>query len=503
MKTPAMRTLRKPAMMRPAMKTLAMRRLRKPVMMRLAMMRPVMKTPAMRRLRKPAMKTLAMRLLRKLAMMRLAMMRPAMKTMAMRTLRKPAMIRPAMKTLAMRRLRNLEMMRPAMRTPAMRILKKPMKTTVMRILRKPAMRNLAMRKPPMKTLAMRTAMRRLVRRLRRLVKRRPAMKTPAMKTPAMKTLVMRMVMKMQRMTNVNGKTGASGLADAARSLADALEFKLEAGPLTTSCLTRAAVDSSVQDGNLKLGPAKKKIVAKMPMMVRMRKRALMTRTRRITPTRRLKRMTPTTRMRRMTPTTRTRMSRRMVMIMQKMTNVNGKTGASGLVNAAHSLADVLAVKLVAGPLTTSCLIRAAADSSVPDVKLKLGPARNPIANQLNLRRANGETGASGLVDAGRCSAESMAVRRAQGGRPTTCRTDSAAAFSARGRKLNPGAAETPKLMFQNCDDFILNNLDTRVHVTIQTPPLFQIQVKASTCASCSNFQLSKLNLPSLVSYPLP
>merc|ERR1719322_1548385 len=199
------------------------------------------------------------------------------------------------------------------------------------------------------------------------------------RTPRERTL-MRMRMKMQKMTNVNGRTGASGLADAARSLADALEFKLEAGPLTISCLTRAAVDSSVQDGKLKLGPAKKKIVAKMPMMVRMRRTALMMKTRR---------MTPTMRTRRTTPTTRTRMTRRMVMKMQKMTNVNGKTGASGLVNAAHSLADVLAVKLVAGPLTTSCLIRAAADSSVPDVKLKLGPARNPIANQLNLQPANG------------------------------------------------------------------------------------------------------------------
>merc|ERR1719351_222352 len=105
---------------------------------------------------------------------------------------------------------------------------------------------------------------------------------------------MRMRMKMQKMTNVNGRTGASGLADAVRSLADVLEFKLEAGPLTISCLTRAAVDSSVQDGKLKLGPAKKKIVAKMPMMVRMRRTALMMRTRR------------------MTPTTRTRMTRRMV-----------------------------------------------------------------------------------------------------------------------------------------------------------------------------------------------
>merc|ERR1719220_1324652 len=108
-------------------------------------------------------------------------------------------------------------------------------------------------------------------------------------------------------------------------------------------------------------------------------------------------MTPTTTMRTTTQTTRTRMSRRMVMKMQKMTNVNGKTGASGLVNAAHSLADASAVKLVAGPQTTSCLTRAAADFSVPDGRLKLGPARNPIAK--NLRRANGETGASGLVDA--------------------------------------------------------------------------------------------------------
>merc|ERR1719471_1419993 len=158
-------------------------------------------------------------------------------------------------------------------------------------------------------------------------------------------------------------------------------------------------------------------------------------------------MTPTMRTRRTTPTTRTRMTRRTVMKMQKMTNVNGKTGASGLVIAAHSLADALAVKLVAGPLTTSCLTPAAADSSVPDGKLKPGPARNPIANQLNLQPANGEIGASGLVDAGRCSAESMAVRRARGGPPTTCRTDSAAAFPARGRKLNPGAAETPRFDF--------------------------------------------------------
>merc|ERR1712241_768674 len=85
-------------------------------------------------------------------------------------------------------------------------------------------------------------------------------------TPTMTILTRttrRMAMKMQKMTNVNGKTGASGLADAARSLADALEFKLEAGPLTTSCLTRAAADSSVQDGKLKLGHAKKKIVKRL------------------------------------------------------------------------------------------------------------------------------------------------------------------------------------------------------------------------------------------------
>merc|ERR1719188_1839875 len=192
----------------------------------------------------------------------------------------------------------------------------------------------------------------------------------------------------------------------------------------------------------------------------MRRIALMMRTRR---------MTPTTRTRRTTPTTRTRMTRMaMVMKMQKMTNVNGKTGASGLVNAAahYLVANALALKLVAGPPTTSCLTRAAVDSSVLDGKLKLRPARNLIANRRkNLRRANGEIGASGLVDAGPCLAESMAVRRARGGRPTTCRTDSAAAFSARERKPNPGAAESPNLDFllQRCDEIILNN---RVHVNI-------------------------------------
>ena len=48
-----------------------------------------------------------------------------------------------------------------------------------------------------------------------------------------------------QMTNVNGRTGASGLADAARSLADALVVILVPGLLTTSCLTLAAADSSV------------------------------------------------------------------------------------------------------------------------------------------------------------------------------------------------------------------------------------------------------------------
>merc|ERR1712209_214458 len=38
----------------------------------------------------------------------------------------------------------------------------------------------------------------------------------------------------------------------------------------------------------------------------------------------------------------------MRMKMQKMTSVNGKTGASGLVNVAHSLADALVVILVPG-----------------------------------------------------------------------------------------------------------------------------------------------------------
>merc|ERR1719351_488943 len=107
-------------------------------------------------------------------------------------------------------------------------------------------------------------------------------------------------------------------------------------------------------------------------------------------------MPPMTRTWRTTPTTRMRTA--MAMKMQKMTNVNGKTGASGLVNAAaHSLvANALALKLVAGPLTTSCLTPAAADSSVLDGKLKLRPARNLIANRRkNLRRANGEIGASG------------------------------------------------------------------------------------------------------------
>merc|ERR1719188_2917244 len=158
-----------------------------------------------------------------------------------------------------------------------------------------------------------------------------------------------------------------------------------------------------------------------------------------------------------------------------MTNVNGKTGASGLVNAAaHSLvANALALKLVAGPRTTSCLTRAAADSSVLEGKLKPGPVKNQIANRRkNLRRANGEIGASGLVDAGPCLAGSMAVRRARGGRPTTCRTDSAAAFSARERKLNPGTAETPKhdLCFKIVSkSFLIDQIPASTFVNVWTP----------------------------------
>ena len=132
----------------------------------------------------------------------------------------------------------------------------------------------------------------------------------------------------------------------------------------------------------------------------------------------------------------------------QMTNVNGKTGASGLVNAAHSLADASAVKLVRGPLTTSCLTPAAADSSAQDGKLKPGPAKKEIVKRLKrLQHANGETGANGKEPAAPYLAESLAVRRARGERPTTCRTDSAAAFSAQERKLKPGAAETPELDF--------------------------------------------------------
>merc|ERR1711879_548725 len=109
------------------------------------------------------------------------------------------------------------------------------------------------------TLTMRTKRTTLTTRTRKMT---PPMimrgTTPPMITrrtilPTMRMRKMRVRMKMQKMTNVNGRTGASGLADAARSLADALELKLEAGPLTISCLTRAAVDSSVQDGKLKLG----------------------------------------------------------------------------------------------------------------------------------------------------------------------------------------------------------------------------------------------------------
>merc|ERR1712038_1586535 len=114
----------------------------------------------------------------------------------------------------------------------------------------------------------------------------------------------------------------------------------------------------------------------------------------------------------------------------KMTTVHGKTGVSGLVHAAHSLADASAVKLVRGPLTTSCLTPAAADSSVQDGKLKLGPAEKQIVKRLKrLQHANGETGANGKEPAAPYLAESLAVRLAQGEHQTTCRTDSVAAFS--------------------------------------------------------------------------
>ena len=130
-----------------------------------------------------------------------------------------------------------------------------------------------------------------------------------------------------------------------------------------------------------------------------------------------------------------------------MATAIGKSGASGLVRAAHSLADALAVKLVRGTLTTSCLTsRAAADSSVQEGKLKEGPVKHQIVNQLQLRHqkhANGEIGVNGEEPAAPYLAGSLAGRHAQGEHPTTCKTDSAAAFSAQDLKLNPGAAEMP------------------------------------------------------------
>merc|ERR1712066_418261 len=128
-----------------------------------------------------------------------------------------------------------------------------------------------------------------------------------------------------------------------------------------------------------------------------------------------------------------------------MGTVHGKTGASGLVHAAHSLADALAVKLVRGPQTTSCSTPAVADSSVQGGRLKLGPAKKQIVKRL--KRLQHVNGVNGKEPAAPYLAESLAVRRARGERPTTCRTDSAAAFSALERKLKPGAAETPKLDF--------------------------------------------------------
>merc|ERR1712066_158524 len=144
---------------------------------------------------------------------------------------------------------------------------------------------------------------------------------------------------------------------------------------------------------------------------------------------------------------RTLMVRTLMVKNLEMATAHGKTGASGLVHAVHSLADALAVKLVRGPLTTSCLTcRAVADSSVQEGKLKEGPVKHQIVNQLQLRHqkhANGEIGVNGEEPAAPYLAGSLAGRHAQGEHPTTCKTDSAAAFSAQDLKLNPGAAEMP------------------------------------------------------------
>merc|ERR1719367_614350 len=133
----------------------------------------------------------------------------------------------------------------------------------------------------------------------------------------------------------------------------------------------------------------------------------------------------------------------------EMTSAHGKTGASGLVLAVHSLADALAAKLVRGPLTTSCSTLAAVDSSAQDGKLKPGPAKPQTANRPPLRHqrhASGETGVGGPAPAAPSLAGGLAGRLAPGGRPTTVHsTDSAAASSARECRLKTGAAETTSL----------------------------------------------------------
>merc|ERR1712066_376673 len=218
--------------------------------------------------------------------------------------------------------------------------------------------------------------------------------------------------------------------------------KLAAGTLTTSCLIcQLAVVCCVQDGKLKLGPANQKIVMQMllmkmlrvlmkNLMVAMMVRILMAKTLMVR-----------------TLMARTLMARTLMVKNLEMATAVGKSGASGLVRAVHFLADALAVKLVRGTLTTSCLTsRAAADSSVQEGKLKEGPVKHRIVNQLQLRHqkhANGEIGVNGEEPAAPYLAGSLAGRHAQGEHPTTCKTDSAAAFSAQDLKLNPGAAEMP------------------------------------------------------------
>merc|ERR1712241_202472 len=261
-------------------------------------------------------------------------------------------------------------------------------------------------------------------------------------------LILMMVMMMNilmMMTSVIGKTGVSGLADA-------FAVKMGAGTLTTSCLIcQLAVVCCVQDGRLKLGPANQKIVMQMllmkmlrvlmkNLMVAMMVRTLMVRTLMVKTL-----MVRTLKVR--TLMGRTLMARTLMVKNLEMATAIGKSGASGLVPAVHSLADALAVKLVRGTLTTSCLTsRAAADSSVQEGKLKEGPVKHQIVNQLQLRHqkhANGEIGVNGEEPAAPYLAGSLAGRHAQGEHPTTCKTDSAAAFSAQDLKLNPGAAEMP------------------------------------------------------------